>query len=164
MADGMVNLMELAPADVPERFKASFYFDFKAHAFEHAALFGGKNEHSVIAAISGIHDYAAAALAGIIGRAKPACTRTEADFADRCTGRFSVILEEGAVFAPSFVVGGTDRSATICLGRNARVLGANIWLDAGNIAIGEGTVVEPGVERLAPALADVTADELLRLQ
>jgi hypothetical protein len=149
-AKSALNLTELDAAKVPQKLKAEYYFDFKAHPFAHAALFEGRNARSVVDAVAGIHDYLGAALPRIVGEAKAARKKTQADFAARSTGKFTVLLEEGAVFEPGFVVGG-DKPATLLVGRDARLLGVNVWLDGGDVAVGEGTVIEPGVGIKGPA-------------
>ncbi|MCK4601518.1 MAG: hypothetical protein KAU28_03575, partial [Phycisphaerae bacterium] len=152
MAKDVLNLSELDAADVPARLKAEYYFDFKAHPFAHAALFSGANARSVIDAIAGISDYLKTALGDILTKADPAARKTQADYPGRCTGKFTVLLEEGAVFEPGFIVGGPSESATLYLASGAEVLGANVWLDGGSIAIGEATVVEPGVGLKGPMI------------
>jgi len=152
VADEVLNLKELDAADVPQKLKAEYYFDFEANSFAHSALFGGDNARSIIDAIAGIDDYVRAALDGIIGGASGVTKKTEADFPGRCTGKFTVLLEDGAAFEPAFVVGGKDGSSTLHLAKGAKVLGANVWLDAGNLSVGEGSVVEPGVGLKGPSL------------
>ena len=152
MTRDVLILSELDAADVPEKLKADYYFDFKAHPFAHSALFAGKNARSVVDAIAGIEKYLKAVLPGMIGKAKPVKTKTHADFKGRCIGKFTVLLEEGAVFEPGFIVGGEDASATLHLAGGARVLGANVWLDDGSIAVGAGTSIEPDVGLKGPII------------
>lgn len=152
MAGEVLKLKELGAEQVPQKLKAEYYFDFNAHPFAHAALFGGKNARSIIDAIAGVNAYAVAELAKLVGGAKGVVKKTEADYAGRCVGKFSVLMEKGARFEPAFVVGGKDGSATLYLAAGASVLGANVWLDAGSIAVGEGTVVEPGVGLKGPSV------------
>jgi len=152
MARDVLELMKLDPADVPEKLKAAYYFDFEAHPFAHSGLFGGRNARSIIDAIAGIEDYLKGALAEAIGGAKVVTRKTQADFPGRCVGKFSVLLEEGAAFVPEFVVGGDSEAATLYLASGARLLGANVWLGDGSVAVGEGTMVEPGVGVKGPAI------------
>jgi len=160
MAENVLKLMELDASDVPDVLKAEYYFDFKAHPFAHAALFGGANARSVIDAIAGIDEYLKSALDDLIGKAKCAQTRTQADFPARCVGKFEVLLGEGAVFEPGFVVGGDDAPGRLYLAPGARLVGANVWLDGGPIAVGEGTVIEPDVGMKGPTI--VGAENELR--
>lgn len=152
MATNALKLKELSAEKVPQKLKAQYYFDFQAHPFAHSALFAGKNARSVVDAIAGIHDYLAAAVPGLVGKAKVAAKKTQADFPGRSAGKFTVLLEEGAVFEPGFVVGGSDSSATLLVSRGAKVLGANLWLDSGAVVVGEDTVVEPGVGLKGPTV------------
>ena len=151
MADDVLKLKDLDPASVPQKLKASHYFDFNAHPFAHSALFAGKNARSVVDAIAGVNEYVVSALAKLIAAAKTARKKTEADFPGRSVGKFSVLLDEGAVFEPAFVVGG-DGAGTLYLAPGAKVLGANIWLDGGSIAVGAGSVIEPGVGLKGPTI------------
>jgi len=151
MAD-VLKLKETDAAQVPEKLKASYYFDFKAHPFAHAALFEGENARSVIDAIVGIDKYLGSVLPDIVGSAKGATKKTQADYAGRSTGKFTVLLEAGAVFEPAFIVGGTDENSTLLVGKGAKVLGVNVWLDGGHVVVGEESVVEPGVGLKGPSL------------
>lgn len=152
MSQEVVTLSDLAPPDVPRQLKADYYFDFEAHPFAHSALFEAENARSVIDAIAGIEQYTQGALRSIIAGAKPAVKKTHADFAGKCTGQFTVLLEEGAVFDPGFVFASEDAPSVLHLARGAKVFGANVWLDGGSIAIGEATTVEPGVGLKGPTI------------
>lgn len=161
----VVNLADLDAADVPERLTSRYYFDFEAHPFAHSALFDVDNASSIIDAIAGIDDYIVRTIADIVGAGKAVESKTQDDFAGRCVGKFTVMLEEGAAFDPAFVVGGDDApcsssrggllqggSNTLYVAAGAKVLGANIWLDKGGITVGAGTVVEPGVGLKGPTI------------
>jgi N-acetylgalactosamine kinase len=140
-----VNLADLAPDDVPQQLRSEFYFDFDAHPFEHRDLFD--RHKSVVDAIDGIGAYLREILPQAMATAEPVETRTQEDYPGHCIGRFTVLLEEGSEFVPSFVVGSTEEDASgavIVVKRDARVLGANVWLDGGGVIIGEDTIVEPG--------------------
>jgi len=151
MAEQVLKLQELDASQVPQRLKADYYFDFKAHPFAHAALFGGKNARSVIDAIAGLNKYLQGALQTIVAQVK-GTKKTQADFPGRSVGKFTVLLEDGAVFEPGFIVGGKDETATLSIAQGAAVLGANIWLDSGSIAVGPGTVIEPGAGIKGPTI------------
>ncbi|MCK4275790.1 MAG: hypothetical protein KAX78_04710 [Phycisphaerae bacterium] len=144
MAPEVLNLSDLDEADVPAKLKAETYFDFKAHPFAHSALFGGANARSVIDAIAGVEQYLKTVVPDLIAKAEPVAKKTQADFPGRCAGKFTVLLEDGAVFDPGYIVGGKDESATLYLRRGAKALGANIWVDSGSIVIGEGVFIESG--------------------
>ncbi len=152
MSKEILKLKELSAEQTPPQLKADYYFDFKEHPFAHSALFGGRNARSVVDAIAGVHEYLTAALAEAIGKAKAVTRKTEADYPGCSTGKFTVILEEGAVFEPAFVIGGGEKSGTLLISRGAKALGVNVWLDGGDVVVGEGTVVEPGVGIKGPTM------------
>jgi len=68
------------------------------------------------------------------------------------TGKFEVYLEEGAVFDPAYVWGASDKRFRIYVSSGMKLLGANIFLDGGDIFIGEGTRIEPGVGIKGPTI------------
>ncbi len=146
MAD-VVQLKELKKENVPDELRAETYFDFSAHPFAHAALFEGVT--NVVAAVVGIHDYAVGWLkAEIERRVKENGPAVSTDAPEGClsTGSFRLAVEEGAVFRPSHIVGSADGEAhTIYVCKGADVFGSSIFLAGGDVFIGEGTVVEPGV-------------------
>jgi len=148
-----IALKDLKPEDVPERLRPSFYFDFNEYPFDHAALFDKKSLMDVIA---GIDDYvkpwlkdkvsATAAASGVT-------RKTQADYPGRCVGKFTVLVEDGALFEPTFVHGALDGDGhTLCVAKGAKVVGANIFLDEGDISVGEGTNIEPGVGVKGPTI------------
>ena len=154
MAQETIKLRGLAKDKVPVDLRAGTYFDFHAHPFEHQALF--EETDSVYGAILGIGAYAARWLARALA-AKPRAAkvlRNETPEPAQTTGRFEVILEKGAVFKPARIIGGlTDGVAHgIRLGRNARVIGADFYVDKGSVYIGEGTVVESCVGIKGPTI------------
>ena len=156
MADSVVALKELGAEEVPERLRASYYFDFDKNPFEHSDLFETGNK-SVIDAIAGIDDYVTAKLASIVTAAKEKCcgvtALTEKDFSCQCVGAFQAYVEEGAVFEPAFVMGVDDGEPNaIYVAKGAKVLGSAIFLNDGCIAIGEDTMVEPGVGVKGPTI------------
>ncbi|MFH1970383.1 MAG: hypothetical protein ABIJ53_08720, partial [Verrucomicrobiota bacterium] len=76
------------------------------------------------------------------------------DLKGRSLGWFSVLLEEGAVFEPGFVRGGATEKEThvIYLERDAHLFGANIFLNEGDIYVGEGSTIEPNAGIKGPAI------------
>lgn len=150
-----ISLKDLKPEQVPERLRPSFYFDFKQYPFDHEELFRKK---SVIDVIAGISDYAKAWLKRKIDAAValPGIVRkNEKDYPGRSYGRFIILVEPGAAFEPTFVRG-TDKPdaqpRTLCVSRGAKVLGVNVFLDEGDISIGEETTIEPGVGIKGPSI------------
>jgi len=150
-----IKLADLAPADVPVALRVEGYFDFKAHPFEHQSLFEGKK--SVIDVLGkDIGNYAKKWLADKIAAGKGAGVKTLANDANKGlkTGNFQVMLEDGAVFNPSFVRGVADpaKASTLYVAAGAIVEGSNVFLDEGNIYIGPKTMVEPGTGIKGPLI------------
>lgn len=151
-----IKLADLAPEDVPAELRVESNFDFKTHPFEHQALFEGKK--SVIDVLGKeIGNYAKAWLSDKISQAKEqGDVETLVDDANngQKTGKFVVMLEKGAVFEPAFVrgVSGDAKPCTLYIASGATVEGANIFLDEGDIYIGPGTIIEPGVGLKGPTI------------
>ena len=69
-------------------------------------------------------------------------------------GTFEIISEGAALFEPARIIGasfGTPRHS-IYLGKDTRVIGADIYLENGSVFIGDGTTVEPGAAIKGPAI------------
>lgn len=152
----VIQLASLKKEEVPLDLRAETYFDFKAHPFEHQKLFEDTN--SVPRAIYAIHDYSVKWLKATI-EAKRASAKSYKNEAPHnpCAmkqGHFEVLLEEGAVFAPTTVIGTSkpDAGAIIYLSKGAKVLGSCIYLDKGAIYLGEGVTLEPIAGVKAPAI------------
>ena len=141
MAD-TVKLSEVPDDQIPAQFKVGYYFDFDAQPFAHAALL--QNSRTVIDAIAGISDYATAWIAEKLAAATKATVKTEQDYPGRCYGKFRILIEDGAYFEPGFIYAG-DREGTMFIGKGSHVYGVNVWLDSGDIYVGEDNVIEPAV-------------------
>ena len=158
MAQKVVKLSELPPAEVPEPLRVEAYFDFQAHPFAHEALFHQEGVNSAYAAISAIGGYAKKWLAEKLAArraAGDAKVLTDAAGSGKAltAGHFEVILAEGAVFEPAAIFGSAEGAGkTICVEAGARVLGSTIYLDEGDIYIGPGTTVEAGVGLKGPSI------------
>ena len=151
-----IRLADLNPADVPSELRVESYFDFKAHPFEHQALFAGKK--SVIDVLGkDIGNYAkkwlAEKIAGTKGQSGVKTIVNDSKNGLKL-GNFHVILEEGAVFEPAYVRGVADvtKTNTLYIARGASVEGANIFLDEGDIYIGAKTMIEPGTGIKGPTI------------
>ena len=121
--DNPIKLAELAPEEVPAELKVENIFDFKAHPFEHQALFQGKK--SVIDVLGkDIGNYAKTWLANKIAEGKNKKVKTLVDDAGNGlkTGTFQVMVEEGAIYAPAFVrgVSGDAKPFTLYIAAGAR--------------------------------------------
>jgi hypothetical protein len=145
----VLSLKRLSPAEVPAVLKPDFYFDFKAHPFAHERLFRMKNVHSVVDAVTAIKDYSVEWLSRTIGEKSASAKRLDAG----CEGAAGceVFAEEGVCFRPVAIVPG-KKPGRVYLEKGACVSGAALYLDSGDIYIGAGTVVEPGVGIKAPCI------------
>ena len=153
----VIDLTKLSSADMPEQFKIEYYFDFKKHPFRHQDLFENSGANSVVSVLGKIDVYAKDWLTKTIATGERDTNLkivTQDTFKDRSVGRFKVLLEEGATFEPGFVRGSTNDGGTYTLyvAKGASVCGANIFLDEGNIFVGEGTKIEPDVGIKGPTI------------
>jgi len=144
--DNPIKLAELASEQVPAELKVENIFDFKAHPFEHQALFAGKK--SVIDVLGkDIGNYAKTWLANKIAEGQSKNVKTLVDNAGggQKTGTFQVMVEDGAIYEPAFVrgVAADKKKSTLYIAAGARVEGASIFLDEGDIYVGPKTIVSP---------------------
>jgi len=152
----VIKLADLEKEEVPVDLKAETYFDFEAHPFEHQKLFEDTN--SVPRAIYAIHEYCGKWLKDTIKKNGASATSYKNTVPHNpsalAVGHFKVLLEEGAIFAPSTVIGSPrpNGASVIYLSRGARVLGSSIHLDTGSIHLGEDVVIEPTAGLKAPVI------------
>lgn len=151
----VIELAKLSSNDVPEQLKINYYFDFAKHPFRHRGLFEGAGVNSVVSVLGKIDEYAKAwlgkTISGLEKEAKPKLF-TQDNFKGKSFGKFKVLIEQGAVFEPEFIAGNIkDKIFTLYIARNSTVSG-NIFLDEGDIYIGEGNKVEPGAGIKGPAI------------
>ncbi len=157
MAKDVIKMKDLSADQVPEQLKVSYYFDFKEHPFRHHDLFEGKGITSIVAVLGAIEGYARDWITKAIAAKKKDAkltTLTAKDLAGRSSGMFTVLVEEGATFEPAFVQGGPgkDKAFTLLVSKGCRVTGCNIFLDEGDIYIGENTIVEPAAGVKGPTI------------
>lgn len=153
----VIDLARLGSDDVPEQLKVEYYFDFRKHPFRHQDLFEASGVNSVVSALDRIDGYAKDWLTRTIAAREKETNPnqlTQDKFKGRSLGKFRVLIEEGAVFESGFVQGSMvkDKTYTIYVAKGAQVSGANIFLDEGNIYIGEGSQIEPDVGIKGPAI------------
>ncbi len=163
MTNEPLPIDELKPEEAPDCLKVATYFDFPTYPFAHEALFTGPDIACVLNVIPAIGGYARGWLADTI----PENLSSRDDLEVRTDtigdggqawGRFRVVLEAGASFEPATVVGVTESDAelhTIYVAAGASLLGSSIYLDEGDIYIGEGTTVEPGAGLKGPTIIGV---------
>lgn len=151
------DLAKLGSEDVPEQLKVGYYFDFEKHPFRHQDLFETSGVNSVVSVLGRIDSYTKDWLAKTIAAGREETNPkalTQDNFESRSSGPFKALVEEGAIFEPVFVQGSRleDRTYTIYVTKGARVIGANIFLDEGDIYVGEGSKIEPGVGIKGPTI------------
>ena len=145
----VVNLKDLSASEVPDVLKPEFYFDFKEHPFAHQALFEGKDVKSVVDVVTGIKDYMNAWLEKTIAEKSSSARRI--GISGPAIGACNVFAEEGVFFQPSAIIPG-EKPGNVYLEEGARVVGAAFYVDSGDIYIGAGTVIEPGVGIKGPCI------------
>ena len=154
MADEVIALESLKKEEVPEELRVENYFDFEAHPFAHEALFKGEKINSVFAVIPAISDYAKAWLKETIARLKEerkGCLEVRVDQAPegtRSVGRLETIVEKGAIFKPAHIRGAVKPDKprhSVYVAKDVEAFGCDIYLDNGDIYIGEGTTIDSGV-------------------
>ncbi|HOL49195.1 MAG TPA: hypothetical protein PLW07_01315 [bacterium] len=155
MAD-IIKLNEVSRGDLPERLRVEFYFDFKKYPFRHQDLFTRPDVISVISALDAIHPYACEWIKKAIDEKKKTSALKEMGpehFKGRCIGEFIIYVEDGAVFEPGFIRGSLKNNKhTLFVGKQTVLAGTNIFLDEGDIYIGEQNSVEPGAGIKGPTI------------
>jgi len=154
----LINVNDLKKEDVPEILKWQYYFDFDAYPFAHRALFERDDVNSVVAAVVKINDYATEWLKtnidskiennkGNYSEWKPADTPSAIT-----TGDFKVYIEQGAVFKPRAIIGSNKAPNRLYVSRGTMMLANDIFLDKGDIFVGEDNIIEPGVGIKSPTI------------
>ena len=159
MAD-VVKVSDLKKQDVPEKMRAGFYFDFKAHPFAHSALFERDDVNSVVAAMVKIDDYATEWLGGNIpkkieeNKGNLEVWIERAPEAVNWVGNFEIYVEKGAIFRPSNIFGSLTGQALhkLYVSKGTRIFGSDIYLDEGDIFIGQDNIIEPAVGIKGPTI------------
>lgn len=150
----MIQLKDLRPEEVPADLRSETYFDFDANPFEHQSLF--KETTSVYGAIEGIDAYATNWLETTASRFRKKARVFRSDTPAPChtIGDFELLIEDGALFEPSRIIGSRDEGVcyTACIAGAARIIGADLYLDKGSVYIGSRTNVEAGVGIKGPTI------------
>lgn len=154
MTDEVIQLKSLARQDVPVDLRSETYFNFEANPFEHQPLFDETT--SVYGAILGIHDYAADWLETTIASLRTSARVYKNETPARChtVGQFEIVIEDGALFEPARIIGSQQegRCYTLCVTKDARIIGSDFYLEKGNVYIGDETTVEGGVGIKGPTI------------
>jgi hypothetical protein len=158
----VVKLSELRTGDeVPERLRTEFYFDAeRLREYEHASLIDSSRD--VIEVLDRIHSYA-------LGWLAEALEREVGPTLDQLSPRIKILDTMGcrvsvqAFFEPDTLIGKsapTDNNNTTNDGAKAMLIvaagcmikGGVLDVSAGNIYLGEGVEIEPGVVVKGPAI------------
>lgn len=135
----------LTAEQIPDRLKYEFYFDFSKHPFAHSAIF------DTASAVTGVLDkielysqkWISAQLRGI-AKSGQVSSFSEKEVSCNSYGKFNVVMDKDACFQPAFVLGLSGKRHTIYLGRGTSVIGSYIYLDKGDIWLGNDNFLEPG--------------------
>ena len=149
MSEEVLKIMELSKEQVPAELQVGMYFDFKAHPFEHEALFAQSS--SVCQAIRKIGDYAKGWLTEAIKKARAEQTDADIVASDKLgvssytQGNFEAIVCAGATFVPRSVIGAKEgKAGVIFVGPGAKLIGCELYVNKGDIYVGSGTTIEAG--------------------
>ncbi len=138
-----ILVTELDAEEVPPELKPENFFDLETYPFEHRALVDGARSVVDIIGKNGIEKYATEWLAEKV-RSAEGSGNVEERTGVPGIGKFKVLVEKGAVCEPLFVHGSLNGDGhTLYVAKDAKVVGAVIYLDSGDIYVGEETVVEP---------------------
>ncbi len=138
-----IIVIELDAEEVPPELRPTNFFDLEAHPFEHRSLIDEARSVVDIIGKNGIEKYATEWLADKISSAEENGSAEEQTGAPG-VGNFRVLVEKGAICEPLFVHGSLkDDGHTLYVAKDAKVIGAVIYLDGGDIYVGEETVIEP---------------------
>ncbi len=151
--DDPIILEKLAAEEVLPELRPENFFDLDAHKFEHRGLIDQVKSVVDIISKNGIEKYAIRWLINKFDQPEIGVDiyKEKPELPSR--GKFGIIREEGAFFKPSFVVGSIEGVINrLYMAKDAVVAGAYIYLDKGDIYIGEGTVVEPGAGIKGPTI------------
>jgi UDP-N-acetylglucosamine diphosphorylase / glucose-1-phosphate thymidylyltransferase / UDP-N-acetylgalactosamine diphosphorylase / glucosamine-1-phosphate N-acetyltransferase / galactosamine-1-phosphate N-acetyltransferase len=158
MAKEGTPLKDLSKAEIPAALKIETYFDLKAYPSIHEQLLVGEGMNSIIDVVGNIGKYAKKWIADTIsekvaaGAAKRVCCEGLAGV--QTVGKFEVYVEEGATFKPANILGVADDKEPykIYVSKGTSVLGSNIFLNEGDIFVGEDNVIEQGVGIKGPTI------------
>jgi len=119
------------------------YFDFKAHPFEHEALFRREGISTVVDVLEHIGPYCQEWLDALPVDSTAQDTRVSRDeWPDCiCEGTFAVVAEPGAHFSPDRIIG-SDAGNAVYLASGAQVRGGTFDVTSGSVCIGEGATVQ----------------------
>ena len=158
-----VSLRDAPREAVPRELTAAFYFDLDAadsRGVEQARHL--RDAHSIGAALDGLHEYISSTLASHAVRVQGLAAGHSRDGASvvsdagtgACIGSVRVISEAATIVCERLIGAGetSARPSLIMLGKDVVIQGGTLDASAGDIWIGAGTRVEPGVLIRGPAV------------
>ncbi|MFT5128287.1 MAG: hypothetical protein ACI8W8_001896 [Rhodothermales bacterium] len=150
MAD-IIDLSALPAEYVPPELRADSYFDFAAHPFAHCGIFA--NSTSVCDALARLPHYARTWLADAVnGRQKQLRSPRSTPDGTTHSGKFKLAIDKAARFRPTRIIGAESGDPfTVIVEAGAQVMG-DLYVDAGSIYIGAGTVIEAGAVVKGPCI------------
>lgn len=156
MADVLV-LKDVKKEDVPNELKVETYFDFKKYPSIHEPLFTGEGVNSIMAVISGIGKYAKKWIADNIEAKKASAKQVKKEDLKgaQTIGEFEIWVEDGALFCPANVIGITkagEKPYRLFVGKGTSMFGCSIFLNEGDIYIGESNTIEQSVGIKGPTI------------
>jgi hypothetical protein len=155
---GATPVKRISKENMPPVLRVDSYFDLEAYPSIHEGLLNGDEVKSVLDVVAGIGKYAKNWIADTIGEklAAGAAKRVSCDSLAgvQALGKFEVYVEDGAVFQPANIWGVTDdkEPCKIYVSKGTTVFGSNIYLNEGDIFIGEDNVIEQGVGLKGPTI------------
>lgn len=158
MANGAISVKDLSKEQMPTVLRVDSYFDLESYPNAHEELLLGEGVSSVLDVVAGIGKYAKKWIADKIGEklATGAAKRVTCDDLKgvQCLGKFEAYVEEGAVFQPANILGvtGDGEPCRIYVSKGTTMLGVNVFLNEGDIFIGEDNIIEQGVGIKGPTI------------
>eukprot|EP00929_Paragymnodinium_shiwhaense_P098775 TRINITY_DN60264_c0_g1_i1.p1 TRINITY_DN60264_c0_g1~~TRINITY_DN60264_c0_g1_i1.p1 ORF type:complete len:348 (-),score=48.97 TRINITY_DN60264_c0_g1_i1:72-1115(-) len=157
-----VKLKDVSKDSVPQELRVEHYFDFQAHAFEHAGLLTSAKD--VVSVLAEIHGYI---LSWLDTKKQEKVTKLHFGFGcgdkAKIIGTTPAIIalpeDPARVFEPDKLIGRVQTrsaevstEAALMLGSGVQVFGGTFDLRAGDIWLGDRVVVEDGVHIAGPAI------------
>ena len=158
MPEMTLSVKDINSQNMPDALRVETYFDLKAYSNAHEELLVGEGINSVLDVVAGIGKYAKQWIARTIEAklAAGAAKRVSAEDLNcaQVLGSFEAYVEDGAVFQPANILGvtGDAKPCRVYVSKGTRLFGSSIFLDEGDIFIGEENAIEQGVGIKGPTI------------
>lgn len=155
---GATPVKKISKDKMPTVLRVDSYFDLEAYPSIHAELLTGEEIKSVLDVVAGIGAYAKKWITDTMNEKIAAGAAKRVSCEDlrgvQTLGKFEVYVEDGAVFQPANIWGATDDKEPykIYVSKGTTLFGSNIYLNEGDIFIGEDNVIEQGVGLKGPTI------------